>query len=1070
MVLHAGFAALLTRLGAGHDIAVGSPVAGRSHRALEDLVGLFVNSIVIRTDTSGNPSFINLVRQVREACLGAYTHQDLPFEVLVEHLNPKRSVAHAPIFQIVLALQNAGQARLDLPGVTTGVAFAARAAAHLDLFLSLTEQYDETGAPVGIGGVAEYATDLFDRETIVSVIARWTSLLETLVAEPERPIAVDLLTADERHGLTEKWRTRSSQVRPVTIPDLFEAQVSRTPHGLALVDGVVQVAYADLDALARQLAQRLGIQGVRPEQVVGALLPRSTELIVAFLGIVKSGAAYLPLDPGYPDERLAYILADAAPTLVLTTSALVHRLPSTVPRLLVDVDEEPSAGCVADVRPTPHNLAYVVYTSGTTGRPKGVLLSHEGAADLAAQLQETIAIEPGHRVLQLVSPSFDASLWDILGALLSGGTLVLAPPGGLSGQDLIRFAAELELTHLTVPPPILAELRPGSLAAGTTITVSGDVCTARLAAVWAGKYRFFNGYGPTEVTVGATMHECTSECAHDIVPIGQPFRGKRVYVLDERLRLVPPGVFGELYIAGSGLARGYLGQAAQTATRFLADPFGDPGSRMYRTGDLGRWNLHGELEFAGRVDSQVKFRGFRVELGEIESVLAEHPRISHSAVVVRADAGGVARLVAYVVPDGSDAGRDDTAGEMAGMDVRTFAAARLPEYMVPAAVVPLPRLPLTRNGKLDQEALPVPVWQVTGRSPRTPRETVLCDLFAEVLGIDAVGTEDNFFDLGGHSLLAARLVERIRAVLGVDVSVQALFGASTVAGLANRLSGQDGADSALASTLLLRPEGRFAPLFAIPPVTGLSWTYAGLLHHVSADFPIIGLQSPGLSDPGDFPQSIAELVDYYAHTVDRMQREGSLSLLGWSFGGMVAHALATELRSRGREVALLALLDASPAEPARWAEAGITPEVSDEAAYLQLLEAFGVAIPREMGPRLTSEQFLILARGSSGVLASLDDAEIIRIIDVMRANRRIIAGFTQRSIEVPTVLFSASDGVDCAVSRAMWQPYVGSKLDVYNVNSTHLGMTSPASLSYIGPLLEQHLRQELQKPGCGRNK
>ncbi|MFI6303358.1 amino acid adenylation domain-containing protein [Amycolatopsis thailandensis] len=1046
MVLHASLAVLLTRLGAGTDIAVGSPVAGRVENRLEDLVGLFVNTLVIRTDTSGDPTFAELLGQVRETSLGAYAHQDVPFEYLVERLNPQRSTAHHPLFQVAFALQNTESARFAFAGLESRLDFTTPAVARLDLFLSLTENHDETGEPAGMAGLIEYATDLFDQETATTLAARWTVVLRAMAENPARSIAVDLMTPEDREDLAALWRARASDAAPATVPELFEAQVARTPDGSALVDGAVEWTYAELDARADRLAERLSARGVGPERIVAVALPRSAELIAAFLGTVKAGGAYLPIDPSYPDERVAYMLTDAAPALVVTTTELAGRLPRDFPVLLVDNDDETGA---PPRRPLPLNLAYVVYTSGSTGRPKGVSLSHEGIPDLLEELRETLAIEPGHRVLQLVSPSFDASLWDILGALLSGGTLVLAPPRGVTGEDLTAFAARYRLTHLTMPPAVLSGLRPGSLPTGVTLTVSGDVCTPKLAADWSGDHRFFNGYGPTEVTIGATTFRCHPEDARGVVPIGRPFRGERVYVLDERLRPVPAGVIGELYVAGSGLARGYLGRPATSASRFVADPFGEPGARMYSTGDLGRWTTRGLLEFAGRADSQVKFRGFRVELGEIESVLAGHPGVSQAAVVVREDTPGSARLVAYFVPSGA----------VDGAALRELAATRLPEYMIPAAFVALDRLPLTANGKLDQRALPAPAT-VAGRAPRTPREEVLCGLFAEVLGTSGVGVDDSFFDLGGHSLLVTKLAERIRAVLGVDLPVQALFEAPTVATLVKRLDDgvESGGSGALGTLLPLRPGGRYAPLFCVPPVTGLSWTYTGLLRYLDADFPVYGLQTRGLTDLAELPKSVEQLVGHYADDVVRIQPDGAFHLLGWSFGGMIAHALAAELLRRGREVALLTLLDTTPAEPALWAASGQSAEVPDEIARVQLLEALGIAVPSGERETLSQERFLELAGAGHTVLASLDEEQVLRMVRVMSVNRRIVTEFTHERVKVTTLHFLAADEPTGVLDPGAWRPYLEDDAESIEVAADHLGMTSPEALRVIGPVLEGRLR------------
>ncbi|WP_262844593.1 non-ribosomal peptide synthase/polyketide synthase, partial [Sphaerisporangium corydalis] len=809
MVVQAGLAALLTRLGAGTDIPIGTPIAGRTDDALNELVGFFVNTLVLRTDTGGRPTFRELIDRVRATDLAAYEHQDLPFERLVEALNPVRSATHHPLFQTMLVLNTTTLHELDLPGLRAEELPADFQVAKFDLTVALTEHHDDHGRPTGIDGVIEYATDLFDQATVAATADRFLRLLGAMVADSAQPIsAPDVLTPGERERVLVGWNATAATEYPTgaCAHELFEWRARVDPEAVAVVHGDRRFTYAELDARADRLAAVLTARGVTLEHRVALAMPSSDLWVTAILAVLKAGAAFVPIDPGYPAERVRYMLGDAAPVLLLSTSEWAGGLPeTTTPVLLLDdpatfgpaafdpATFDPARDAPRD-RPAPMlaNAAYVIYTSGSSGRPKGVIVSHAGIGAIVAGQIHRQEVGPGSKILQLVSTSFDAALWDLFGAVLSGATLVLPAGERPLGRDLVDYVARHGVTHVALPPAVVADL-PG-LPPGVAVTVSGEACPPRLAATWSAGRRLFNGYGPTEATIGATMWECEPGRAPNPVPIGTPLIGKRVYVLDANLGPVPAGVVGELYLGGGGLARGYAGRPGLTSERFVACPFGETGARMYRTGDLARWRPDGVLEFAGRADDQVKVRGFRIELGEVETALREAPGVRAAAVVVHTAASGDRRLVGYV------------AGETEVAAVRAAVAAILPEYMVPAAFVLMDALPLTPNGKLDRRALPEPVFDGlgAGRGPRTPAEEILCGLFAEVLGVGSVGIDDGFFDLGGHSLLATRLISRIRSSLGVELGVRELFGAPTVAGVAGLL-GSDRARRA-APAPVARPE------------------------------------------------------------------------------------------------------------------------------------------------------------------------------------------------------------------------------------------------------------------------
>ncbi|MEU1932957.1 amino acid adenylation domain-containing protein [Streptomyces coeruleorubidus] len=798
MVLHAGLAALLTKLGAGTDVPVGTVIAGRTDQALDDLVGFFVNTLVLRTDTSGDPAFTRLLDRVRTTALAAYAHQEAPFEQVVEALNPTRSPARHPLFQVALSLDADEAAVFGLPGLETSRLLVPTETAKFDLDIGLYEKRSAQGECLGLDGTVDYATDLFDHGTVEDLAARWVRLLEAVARDPDRPISrIDVLSGSERRDLL------GDAGRPVaagTIPELFQAQVRATPDAVAVVADGATLTYGELNARANRLAHALGARGVGPEDVVALALPRSHDLVAAVLAVLKAGAAYLPLDPENPAARLAAMAEDARPALLLTNTTTAQ-VPGT-PSLLLDAPETAEElNGLPDSDPvillSPDHPAYVIYTSGSTGVPKGVVACHASVVNVAAQYRDQVfgpAAERlgdrGLRVALTASVSFDAS-WSQLAALTAGHELHV--PDAATWVDADRFVAWLiqhRIDSVDVTPSYMRVLYDRGLFTDRrwrpSVAVLGgeelpDRLWTELRAV--DSLAAHNMYGPTECTVDSLQARLDA-AAHPV--LGRPVPGTRAYVLDAALRLVPPGVTGELYVAGAGLARGYLRRPGMTAQRFVADPYGAPGARMYRTGDLARCRRDGQLVFAGRADDQVKIRGHRIEPGELESVLSSHPRIAHAAVLARDDHRGETRLAAYVVPV-AGSGVDPA-------ELRSFLRERVPVHMVPSVFTVLDALPLTSNGKLDRRALPAPDFTTAaggGRAPDTPEEQALCDLFAEVLAVPAVGVDDDFFALGGHSLLATRLASRIGESLAVPFRLSALLEAPTPAGLARRLRAGD---------------------------------------------------------------------------------------------------------------------------------------------------------------------------------------------------------------------------------------------------------------------------------------
>ena len=780
MVLHTALAALLTRYGAGEDLPIGTSVSSRNDEALNDLVGFFVNLLVLRTDTSGNPSFRELLRRVRDTDLAAFSYQELPFEHVVDIVKPARSAARHPLFQVALILDN-HPATFALAGTVAHWQHLSTDTAKYDLAFSFIR--DETSGRLACE--LEYACDLFDAATAVRLATHFERLLRAGAMQPDLPIAdIALLDDEERQQVLHAWNDTVQPLTESTLPALFVKQAMATPDAWAAIAGQQRLSYRELETRANRLAHHLLALGVGPDTLVGLCLERSLDLLVGTLGVLKAGAAYLPLDPEYPPERLSYMLNEAMTPVLVTESALVERLPSHWSSLVIldepsdEIMQQPDHAPEVALR--PDHLAYVMYTSGSTGMPKGIAVTHRNVIELTRDRRWHDGSQ--QRVLLHSPQVFDAATYEIWVPLLSGQTVVVAPPGRTDIQRLAEAIQEHDVTAVFLTAALfrlLAQEYPQCLARVRTLWTGGEAATPQAferVLEQCPDLEMVNVYGPTETTTFATCHAIHAPWPGlASVPIGVPMHNTQAYVLDAQLQPVPLGVTGELYLAGSGLARGYLGRPALTSERFVANPHGVAGSRMYRTGDLARWSSGGVLDFVGRGDHQVKIRGFRIELGEIESALLEQAGVRQAAVVVRDDPSGQRQLVGYVVP-GEHAPDADA--------LRRALENRLPKYMVPTAIVTLDALPLTGNGKLDKRALPSPDLASTDfRAPRTPDEAALATLFAQILGRQTIGIDDGFFDCGGDSILAIQLKARAqKAGLGFELSD--LFDHQTVATLA----------------------------------------------------------------------------------------------------------------------------------------------------------------------------------------------------------------------------------------------------------------------------------------------
>ncbi|MGW7465281.1 amino acid adenylation domain-containing protein [Streptomyces xantholiticus] len=1034
MVLHAALGTLLTRLGAGSDIAIGTPIAGRSDDAVDEVVGFFANTLVLRTDTSGDPGFRELVARVRETDLAAYAHQDIPFERLVELLNPARSMARHPLFQVMLSHQARPPMDLALGEVAVRQEPVDMGTAKFDLAFEITEEHGRDGMRLGV----EYSTDLFDHDTVANMATRFLRVLQAVTQNPEHPLgSLELLSADERRQVLVDWKGDVVEAPVATLTELFIRQVERTPDATALVCGDIAYTFAELERRTARLARLLKDRGVGPERMVAMLLPRRADTVVALLAVMRAGGAYVPIDPGYPAGRIEHILRDSAPRLLITTGALADLAGGGGPEtLILDAAEtqallsDESAAPTGELpHPLPQHPAYVIYTSGSTGLPKGVVVEHRSIANLFHSHREllyrpTVAAADGRslRVAHGWSFAFDAA-WQPQLWMLDGHALHIVTEDTLRDPDqLVSFIESYAIDFIEVTPSHAMQLAGAGLIRDgrcplLALGVGGEAVPSPL---WRDMRELestagFNLYGPTECTVDALA---AGVAGSERPLVGRPTANTTAYVLDGRLQPVPAGVIGELYLAGAGLARGYLDRRSLTAERFVADPFGPPGTRMYRTGDLVRWMPDGTIDYLGRTDDQVKIRGFRIELGEITAALAAGPSVLQAAVDVREDGPRGKHIVAYVVPAAG--------GEFDPSALRAQLTRMLPDYMVPSAFVELDALPLTDHGKLDRRALPAPqaVESRTGRGPRDLVEALVCEIFAEVLDLPEVGIDDDFFDLGGHSMLLVRLRDRLQRATGRQMAVADLFRHPTAAALAGRLRStadeQTDAGAGLDVLFTLRSAGNQAPLWCPAPATGLGWRYAALRAHVPDEVPIHALQAPNLAG-GPAVESLEQLVDAHLAELTRVQPHGPYRLLGWSLGGVVAHALACRLQARGERVELLALLDSYPGDGDDADAAAV------EAAVQAAVDGLGL------------EEATVTAMHANYVAAT-----------------SLLSAYSPARYQGTLLHFRASDAPRPAEE---WAAYADGEVVVHTVADDHDGLLDPSALRQIAAVLSEHTEE-----------
>ncbi|WP_415974021.1 amino acid adenylation domain-containing protein [Rhodococcus sp. 077-4] len=1055
MVVHAALAVLLSRLSGSTDVAVGAPVGGRGDAALDDLVGMFVNTVVLRSHVAGDESFSDVLRRVRAADVESFDNADVPFEHLVEVLDPVRSQSRHPLVQVALFFQNFSEGSFELPGLTVSRFGSAPFSAKFDLQVTVTESAG------GLSGELLYSTDLFDEDSVVTFGDRLVALLDACTENPQLPSGdLEILSDSEQDRILRQWNdTRHTSVPGEDVLlDGFDRQVAATPDAVAVVFGDDALTYAQFSARVDAVAQRLHQDGAGPGALVGLAMRRSIELLVGMYAVLRVGAAYVPLDPDQPIERNDHILSTADPMAVLVTSADEFTTGHGVPLLRIDELKRVGAPC-AFSRPRPTDLAYVLFTSGSTGRPKGVAVDHRAIVNQMTWMADQYQLDESDVYLQKTATTFDVSLWGFFLPLRTGGRLIIAPPGAQREVDVLADLVSRHRVTVTDFVPSMLSVFAETVAAESLsslrhIFVIGEALPSRTVAACRAvtSARVHNLYGPTEAAVSVTYRDVSADVdtsGDGSVSIGVPEWNTVVRVLDSRLRPVPAGVPGELYLVGVQLARGYVARPDLTSERFVADPFGTNGDRMYRTGDLVRWSILGDgrIDYLGRTDFQVKFRGQRIELGEIETALTSLSGIGQAVVVVSDSAAGDL-LAAYLVP-AADAVVDTD-------DVRAALGSLVPSYMIPSAFVLLESLPLNPAGKLDRRALPDPVFEVREfRPPTTPTEESVATVFAEVLGVERVGLDDDLFGLGGNSLSAMKLVSRLGRLLDdTVVPVSWLFSDSTVASLASRIDAarsfdtSDAEGTGLEPVIALRRGGSSEPLFCVHPIVGLSWAFGALAPYVDTAHPIYGLQSPVLGG-GQLPATIDEWAATFVDRILEIQPTGPYHLLGWSMGGVIAHAIAVKLRGLGETVSTLAMMDS-------FVLSRTTHLVERQVTMGEMLGGLGVSSGRETDvAELSIDSAMELLQTLPAPFDGLSRERVENIVDGIERSAAILQAYEPATFDGELLYFaSAVDDPTGLAGAASWSGFVDAEPVVVRVASTHWEMASTSALAEIGPVLQ----------------
>ncbi|HEY1528469.1 MAG TPA: non-ribosomal peptide synthase/polyketide synthase [Candidatus Angelobacter sp.] len=1081
MTLMAAWQVLIYRYSDETDISVGTPVAGRNHKETEGLIGFFVNTLVLRTSLSGDPTFGELLQRVREVVLEAYAHQDLPFEKLVAELSVERSLSYTPLFQTVLTFQDMVRPwKLDQMEVSPIPALSG--AAKFDLLLQL--QAEE----VRIRGLLEYSLDLFDSSTVCRMMDHLKVLLEAAVADVQQPISrLSLLTVDQEQQVLGKWSHIKRAYAPEKcLHELFEEQVERTPDAPALAYEGRCLKYAELNVQVNQLAHHLRSRGVGPGMFVAIAMERGIEMVVCLLATLKAGAAYVPLPPEYPSVRLRFMLEDVKPAVVLTQRSLAARLSLSSAHTICVDDERSLIAQSPGTNPVrlaqPHNTAYVVYTSGSTGKPKGVLVSHFNVVRLFQATEKYYQFNSSDCWTLFHSYAFDFSVWELWGALAYGGKLVVVSYlVSRSVSELYELVKTEKVSVLNQTPSawdqfmLEDEERRESLNLRYVI-FGGETLVPRRLSSWFARHgerkpRLVNMYGITETTVHVTLHELQQKDAEQSTSlVGSPIEDLQVYVLDKWMKPMPVGVAGELYVGGAGLAHGYLNRPELTAARFVPHPFGsEPGARLYRTGDLARQRETGSIEFLGRIDQQVKIRGYRVELGEIESMLQQHEAVRQAIVIVRQDEPGQKQLVAYVT------GKQETEG--LGRQLRSYLQERLPDYMVPAALVQLDELPLTSNGKVDRKTLPQPDQTSHDKNlylpPRDRFELQLAQTWEELLRVQPIGVRESFFEIGGHSLLALRLITRIRKQFGYDLPLAELFRSPSIESLAMVLRRKY--DSRPESSLVaLQAKGKNRPLFFVHPVGGHVLCYMDLARSLGEAQPFYAFQSAGFSATPRLHRSVEDMAAYYLRELKAVHPQGPHFLGGWSFGGVVAFEMAQQLNSEGQKVSALVLMDCAAPLPS------FQPaDLEDSARMAHFASILGGQFGKDLclsaqelqaiAPEKRLDRVLEKAKNADVLPLDIETTELRRLYDnVFGPNLQALLNYRPRPYPDRIILLRAGEQIHAedplqALDLTLgWNELAPGRVDVHKFPGNHFTLVREPNVQAVSACLKASLQRALE--------
>lgn len=1079
ITLLAAFNVLVARYTNQEDISVGTPIANRTHVETEQLIGFFVNTLVMRSDLTGDPSFRTLVQRVRNVAIQAYAHQDLPFEKIVEHLQPKRDMSRSALFQVMLVLQNAPVTEMQLPGLTLSPLEFEREVAKFDLTFTMAEEEN------GFGGVIEYNCDLFERSTIERMAEHWQTLVRSATNDPHQRVwDLDAIPPAER-SLIDSWnQTAAPYPREKTITTLFEEQVSKTPRRVALRDEKYQVTFEELDRRANRIAHWLRKNGAAPRSVIGVSLERSIDTVAVLLGIIKAGAAYLPLDPDYPAQRLQFMLEDSGIEILVTRDchrSLFQRHGLRV--LCLDSDAKGIAAESADgpnAAISPEDPFYVLYTSGSTGRPKAVMAPHVGTVNRFFWMWNNFPFGEGEVCCQKTSLNFVDSVWEIFGPLLQGvPSYIISNRVVQDPRQLADTLARNKVSRIVLVPSLLRLLTDVYARAGKRHDApkywiaSGEALTTDLAAQLLRVLpdsKLINLYGCSEVAADATYYVVPEiDGGGAGVPIGRPISNVQIHILDRHSKHVPIGIPGEIYVGGDAPAIGYRNQPKLTSEKFLPDPFrSDAGARLYRTGDLGRYRVDGAIEYLGRIDHQVKIRGQRVELGEIEAVLREYEGVHDCVAVARGQTASEKRIVAYVA---------STSGVVTAESLRTFLQTRLPEVMIPAAFVIMQALPLTPNGKVDRLSLPEPEKQSAGSSheyvaPRDALEVQVTRVWEKVLRTRPIGVNDNFFELGGHSFLAVDLFSELEKSFGKVLPLATLFQAPTVAQLADVIR-HEGWEDAWASLVPLQPQGAAPPFFCVHSLGTNLVSYGHLARNVGTDQPFYGLQPVGLDGREEPHSRVEDMATHYLSQIRKLQPEGPYHLGGVCLGGVVAYEMAQQLRRNGEQVGLLVLIDSQvPGFPKHLPKHPLKPSLIALADWY-----LGDVLMRPFGGKVTyiatriKNIGLRISRTGKGiarhVVRSIGEPAVVAatIQKVKRANAIAGGSYRPEPYDGKVTLFWCSEVPARSYQdrRLGWSDVAQGGLEVHVIPGNHMTMVDHPHVV----VMAEKLRNCLQKTHIG---